>query len=240
MAAIVSPARAAAGVLAAAILAGYAARAAVVTPWLYQSDFGSVADRVHALAVQVRARASVGDGARTHEAISVASGVLIGDGIAIAEFDAVTLSTPDGPAPADQIEVVIDDVGPVPARLVAGDEGLDIAVLELPAAVRPLPGAVMAEDAPGVGDAALAVGIDGDSIQAAEVLLGGSEYAGESDARLRLDRELPLAFRGGPLFDGHGRLVGIATRPTAAGADAVTTIAALRSLLQKAFASDGI
>ena len=244
MDAIVPRAKAALGVLAVAILAGSAAAAAVVAPRLYQSDFATVADRVHALTVQVRARAYVADDSegqvRVHDAISVASGVLVGQGVAIAEFDAVMLSTPDGPAPANEIEVLIDDVGAVPARLVAADENADVAVLQLPTAVRRLPGAVMADDAPAIGDAVLAIGIEGDSIKAAEVLLAGSENAGETDGRLRLDRNLPPPFRGGPLFDAQGRLVGVATRPTSAGADAVTTVSALRRLLQKAFAADGI
>jgi S1-C subfamily serine protease len=243
MDAIVSPRTAAFGALVSAAFVAYAARASIVTPHLHESGLKTVADRVHGLAIQVRARAFLADdterGVRVHEAVSVASGVLIGDGVAIVELDAVTVDTADGLVPANQIEVVIDDVGAMPARLIAGDRSLDIAVLQLPAAVRDVPGAVLADDAPSVGDAVLAFGVDGDSVSAAQVLLARWD-GDDSQGGLRIDRALPARYRGGPIFDARGELVGVTTRVTDAGSNGVATTSSLRSVLHKAFAADGI
>src|SRR3989442_9836634 len=102
-----------------------ASRAAVVLPPSGNPGLQSVADRVHSLAVLVRARALIGErtdggGLRVHEALSLASGVLIGNGLALTELGAVTLTAADGRREvASQIEVVVDDVGPLPAHVLA-------------------------------------------------------------------------------------------------------------------------
>jgi len=81
----------------------------------------SRADRVHALTVQVRARLHRGaDGRRVAGArrLSSASGVLLGDGLVLTGLSAVTLRARTVRCSrANEIEVVVDDVGPLPARL---------------------------------------------------------------------------------------------------------------------------
>jgi len=215
-----------------------ASRAAVVLPPSGNPGLQSVADRVHALAVLVRARALIGErtdggGLRVHEALSLASGVLIGNGLALTELGAVTLTAADGRREvASQIEVVVDDVGPLPAHVLAADAALDLAVLRLPDEARALPGALLAPDDPDIGDPLLAVGADGDSLDAVGVHLTRVDSGADGTRRLRTDRALPAPFWGGPLFDARGRLGGLNTPPAGAAGTAVPA-SLLRSAVAK-------
>jgi len=211
--------------------------AAVVLPPSPSPGLQAVADRVHALAVLVRARALIGERAddgvlRVHEALSSASGVLVGDGFALTELGAVMLTTADGRQEvASQIEIVVDDVGPLPAHVVVADAALDVAVLRLPDEARTLVGAAFAPDDADVGDAMLAVGVEGDSLDVLGVRLTRVDFAEDGTRRLRTDRQLPAPFWGGPVFDARGRLAGLSTPPRDAAGTAVPA-SLLRPLLR--------
>jgi len=240
---IVSPGPAA-WLFASAVLSAGAARAAVVVPLPHRPEIQAVADRVHALTVQVRARAFIAEqtdgGLRVHDALSSASGVLLGDGLVLTGLSAVTLRGQDGALqPANEIEVVVDDVGPLPARLLAGDAGLDVGILQLPDVARSLPGASLAAEDPNVGDTMLALGVEGDSIRAVGVLLERVGHGDDAGPRLQIDHALRPPFLGGPLFDDRGRLVGIMpTHPASAGGTAVPA-SLLRSLLLRFLSGNG-
>jgi hypothetical protein len=222
-------------VLAALSLPASHARAAVIVP---APDFKSVADRVHALTVLVRGRAFVAghDEAghlRVDEGTSAASGVLVGAGLVVTELSSVTLPGKDGkPEPVSGIEVVIPEVGSVPAEIASVDADAGIAVLRLPDETRELPGAVLALREHSDGDAFIAIGADGTRLRAVPVLAGRS---GGDGLRLRIDRELPDLFRGGPLFDGQGRLAGLIV-----GGNAAIPVSRLRPILDRLLGSDGI
>ncbi len=241
---LIGPARLGARVFASiAVIAG-ASRGAVVLPASPEAGWQSVADQVHTLAILVRARALIADrkdgGAlRVHEAVSLASGVLLGDGLALTELDPLVLTSADGHKDlASQIEIVVDEVGPLPVRVVFCDPALDIAVLRLPEEARSLPGASLAPGEPAVGDALLAVGIDGDSVDAVGVRLVRVDSAEDGTPRLRTDRPLPVRLSGGPLFDGRGHVVGLSTPPAGAEGTAVPA-SLLRSVLRKLVAAAG-
>ena len=198
-------------------------------------DFKSVADHVHSLTVLVRGRAFVArrdhEGhLRVNEGSSAASGVLVGGGFVVTDLSTVTLPGKDGiPEPVAAIEVAIADVGTVPAQVASLDPDLGVAVLRLPDETRQLPGAVLAREERGETDGYIAIGANGTRLTAWPVL------AGRGGSRLAIDRALPDLFRGGPLFDGHGRLAGVIV-----GASAAIPISQLRPLLDKLLAPDGI
>lgn len=240
---VISPRRTAAAAFASAGLFVCAARAAVVVPLPSHPDFQAVADRVHGFTVQVRATAFVAertDGPlRMTESVSLSSGVMIGEGLVLTTLSAVSLRGADGRVqPADQLAVLVDEVGPLPARLLAGDTGLDVAVLQLPDQARSLPGASLAPEDPSAGDGMVALCVDGDSIRAVGLLL--ERIAPGDDARLRLqtDHVLPAPFWGGPLFDDRGQLVGINTRSAGADGSAVP-VSVLRALLRRSVGGGG-
>jgi S1-C subfamily serine protease len=219
------------------------ASASVVVPLPYHPDLQAVADQVHGLAVQIRARAFVAEqtdgGLRVHEATSSASGVLVGDRLVLTSLGAVALQGPNGAMqPASEIEVVVDDVGPLPAQFVSSDRGLDVAVLLLPEEARDLPAASLAADDPNAGDGLLAVGVEGDSIRAIGVLLEHVALGDDPGPRLHTDHPLPPALWGGPLFDDRGHLVGITTRADDAGSTGVS-ISLLRPLLRRVLGGSG-
>jgi len=239
---LIGPAGLGAYVFASIAIAACASRAAVVLPPSPNAGLQAVADRVHALAVLVHARALIaersGDGAlKTREAISTASGVLIGEGLALTELGAVVLTAPDGRKEvASQIEIVVDDVGPLPAHVVVADPALDIAVLRLPDEARMLAGAAFAPADPDVGDATLAVGVQGDSLDVLEARITQVDSAEDGTHRLRTDRSLPALFWGGPLFDTQGHLAGLNTAPVGAGGTAVPA-SLLRSVVRRLLAA---
>jgi S1-C subfamily serine protease len=220
-----------------AFVAG-SARAAVVVPVSAPLDMQAVADRVHSLAVAVRARAFVSDGApggRGHltEAVTSASGVLIGDGLVLTTLSSVALSRGDGHfEPAESIDVVANEVGLVPALLVMGDPALDLAVLQLPEELRGLDGATFAPRDPLVGDEMLAIGAEGNSLYVVGINLEQVEFAAGGAARLYADRPVPPSFSGGPLFDGEGRLAGLTT-PGASDSGFAVPASVLRALIDR-------
>jgi S1-C subfamily serine protease len=240
---IVSPLQAAAAAFASAGLFVCAAQAAVVVPLPSHPDLQAVADRVHAFTVQVRATAFVTertDGPlRMHEAVSFSSGVMVGEGLVLTTLSAVSLRGSDGHVqPADQLAVLVDDVGPLPARLLAGDTGLDVAVLQLPDQARTLAGASLAPEDPSAGDGMVALCVEGDSIRAVGLLLERIAPGDDARPRLQTDHVLPAPFWGGPLYDDRGQLAGIATRSTGANGSAVPA-SLLRALVRRSIGGSG-
>lgn len=237
----IGPARLGASLFASIAVVAGASGASVVLPASPDAGWQSVADRVHTLAVLVRARALIGerkDGAlRVHEALSLASGVLIGDGLALTELGTVVLTNADGRKEvASQIEIVVDEVGPLPAQVIFADASLDIAVLRLPDEARSLPGASLAAGDPNVGDSMLAIGVEGDSLDAIAVRLSSVDSAEDGPRRLLTDRPLPARFLGGPLFDARGHLAGLST-PAAGAKGTAVPASLLRPVVRKLLAA---
>src|SRR5579864_4793131 len=101
-----------------------------------------------------------------------------------------------------------------PATLAGRDASTDIAVLKVENSEAGMPD-IADSTSLRVGNLALAVGRV-DSVPRASLaligLLGGpwrSWYGGEIDQLIRLDRELHPTLSGGPLVDGHGKVLGI-------------------------------
>ena len=212
-----------------AVCAGSAGAAVISPPAPHQEELRKIADRVYQFTVVVRARATVraggDDGTAGGQPLeSLASGVLLGKGLVATDLSAVTLVDSEGNAtPAGQIEIVIPDLGIVPARMIRADGALGVAILLLPDKTRDLAGAPTTEDLPRPGDGMIAVGANGPQLTALAVVV---ENAGEL---IETVDPLPPAFSGGPLFDASGRLAGINTLTRGQHAKAVP-MAALRPL----------
>jgi len=224
-------------VLCSASLVAGSASAAVV---LQNPDFKSVADRVHALTVLVRGHAFVAEHdaeghLRVEEGVSATSGVLLGRALVATDLSSVTLAGKDGkPEPVASIEVVLPEVGTVPAQVAATDPALGIAILRLPDEMREVAGAVLAAGDGGDSEARIAIGADDTHLRAIPVLVGAAN-ASDDGAPLAIDRVLPGFFRGGPLFDEQGRLAGVIV-----GSSGAVPASRLRALLDKLAAPSGI
>jgi S1-C subfamily serine protease len=241
---IVFPGRAAAAAFASIALSVCAAQASVIVPFPRHPDLQAVADQVHAFTVQVRATTFVAEHAdgplKMREEINLSSGVMVGDGFVLTTLSSVSLRGPNGRVqPADQLAVIVDDVGPLPARLLAGDTDLDVAVLQLPDQARSLPGATLAAEDPSAGDGMVALCVDGNSIKAVGLRLERIATGDDARPRLRTEHALPAPFWGGPLFDDRGQLAGIATRATGTEGSGVP-VSSLRALLRRSVAHGGI
>jgi S1-C subfamily serine protease len=193
-----------------ATLVAGGAHAAVVRPLVPHPELRGVADRVHALAVLVQAQVPIeltdqsGHVVRTATQ-SASSGVLMGGGVVLTDLRAVAIRVGEGRlkvAPA--INVQIDGAGSFAARLIGADASSGVAVLRLPDAPGGLAGAALAKGDPAAGDAVLALGVQGRQVTAVGVVLE------QSSDKLQTKEPLPEPFWGGPLFDAHGELVGLA------------------------------
>ena len=181
----------------------------VVRPLAPAPDLHAVADRAHAWTVFVTAS---GGGVK-----SSASGVLIGGGLVLTDLHGLLTREPGGAVVPAEITVVVDGVGPLPARLAGIDAALGIAVLRLPDQARGLPGAAIAAVDPDVADELLAMGTDGTSVN----VLGVKVDHIEGGVMLRTSAALPASFRGGPLFDARGNLAALELPEGAAAASSV-------------------
>lgn len=193
-----------------AALIASAAHAAVVRPLVPHPELRGVADKVHALAVLVQARAPIELADKTGRVVhtatqSASSGVLMGGGLVLTDLRAVAMRIGDRLQAAPTINVQIDGVGSFAARLIGADSSSGVAVLRLPDAPGSLPGAALAKGDPLAGDAVLALGIEGREVTAVGVVLEQ-----QSSDKLQTKQPLPEQFWGGPLFDAHGDLVGLA------------------------------
>jgi len=148
----------------------------------------------------------------------------------------VTLAGKDGkPEPVASIEVVLPEVGTVPAQVATTDPALGIAVLRLPDEMREVSGAVLATSDGGESEARIAIGADDTHLRAIPVLVGTANAPADGGSRLAIDRALPDFFRGGPLFDAQGRLAGLIV-----GSSGAVPVSRLRALLDRLAAPSGI
>jgi hypothetical protein len=173
--------------------------------------------------VRVRARALVemrGDrGPEVHEALSITSGVLVGRGLVLTDLHAVSLPLPGGRARVvDDMAVEVPNAGVFPAEFVVADPSQDIALLKLGGLGKELRGAELAQSAPGVGDALLALAAVEGGVAAHQTSVA---EAGES--RAALDAELGKQFWGAPLFDSSGALAALGT-PAPVSTGAITSV----------------
>lgn len=122
----------------------------------------------------------------------------------------------------DQIKVGLPDGTTVDATLVGRDPSTDIAVLRVEATG--LTAITEAEkDSLAVGALSLALGRPGQTVQASMGILSAvgdswrTGMGGVIDRYLQVDLVMYPGFSGGPLIDGHGRLLGLATSALARG-----------------------
>ena len=193
--------------IAASILIAAGAADAAVVPDFQQPALGAIADRMHAMAVQVVAS---GGG----DKVNLASGVLAGDGIVLTDLRAVLVRAASGLLePAGEIAVATA-MGVFPARIVGAALDVDVAVLELPQAAGGFAGPPLAEQPSASGDSLLAVRA---STQGAALLfevIGFSIEQADGDApRLQSTPAIPLSFAGAPVFDARGALAGLLVSP---------------------------
>lgn len=171
-----------------------------------------VADRFHDTVIEVRA---------TGAAVPMyGTGVLIGGGLALTTLHTVSS--------AGAVEILVQGGAPVAARVVGGFPHVDLAVLRLDAPGA-LPSAPLADQAPAVGDALIAMGTDEDAVDA----VGVNVAAVKGDLLvLASTRRVDSRFWGGPIFDTQGRLVAISLSTIAL--PGAITASAVRSMLDQA------
>lgn len=127
------------------------------------------------------------------------------------------------------------------ARVLGRDPATDLALLQLPGLELPLP--TWTEDAPRVGELALAVGHAGRSPRVTLGLVSevrgpwSTPWGGRVDRWLEVDGHLPMGFSGGPLLSASGEVLGINTRSLVRGGTTLPT-ETLRRVLG-ALAEDG-
>ena len=201
-------------------LAG-AARASVILP---DSDnrWKAVADKLFSTVIVVQ-------GQEAQETVSYGSGVLIGNGLAITTLHAVSTTAPDGRmTPLRDVRVLVADVGPIDARVIAGVPEIDLALLLLPDRGASLAGAPLASEVPEQGDLLVAMGAADEAVTVRGVVV--SSVSGDFFA-LTSKRMIDSRFWGGPLFDGQGRLVGI--QLTSLGGPKAISVRVIQRLLDQ-------
>src|SRR5262249_29446194 len=137
-------------------LAG-AAQASVILP---DSDarWKAVSDKLISTVIE-------GQGQQAEDTVSFAAGVLLGNGLAITTLHAVAQPSNSGQmTPLRDVRVLVPDVGPLDARVMAGVPELDLAVLLLPDRAASLTGAPLATEVPAEGDLLVAMGAGDDEI----------------------------------------------------------------------------
>ncbi|TMA29597.1 MAG: trypsin-like peptidase domain-containing protein [Deltaproteobacteria bacterium] len=197
-------------VLLLASAASLSARAAVVVSPDPQTEFKSVADRLHSTVIVVRARAAVAvptgnDAEGIMQTPSFGTGVLIGDGLAITTLHTVGAVLPGRMAAWTEIEALLQDSAPVGAKIIGWFPELDLAVLRLAETPSTAPVA-LASEVPATGERLLAMGADDDVVSVVGVTLAAARG---DQLILTSARRVDSRYWGGPIFDIHGRLVGI-------------------------------
>ena len=197
-------------VLLLASAASLSARAAVVVSPDPQTEFKSVADRLHSTVIVVRARAAVAvptgnDAEGIVQTPSFGTGVLIGDGLAITTLHTVGAVLPGRMAAWTEIEALLQDSAPVGAKIIGWFPELDLAVLRLAETPSTAPVA-LASEVPATGERLLAMGADDDVVSVVGVTLAAARG---DQLILTSPRRVDSRYWGGPIFDIHGRLVGI-------------------------------
>jgi len=213
--------------LALGLALGGAAQAAVILP-APDTRWKAVADKLFSTVIEVQ-------GQEAQQTVSSGSGVLLGNGLAITTLHAVAVPSPSGKmTPLRDVRVLVPEVGPMDARVMAGVPELDLAVLVLPDQVASLAGAPLATDVPAEGDLLVAMGAGDDAINVRGVVV--SSVNGDLFA-LTSKRVIDSRFWGGPLFDEHGRLVGI--QLTSLGGSRAVSARVIQRLLDQRGVSPG-
>jgi hypothetical protein len=193
--------------IAVSILIAAGAADAAVIPDFQQPSLEAIADRMHTRAVQVVA-------SRGDAKVSMATGVLAGDGIVLTDLRAVVAEAPGGAAEAASAIAVVTAEGVFAARLVGAALDADVAVLELPEAARGLAGPLLAEGPIESGAHLLAIraSIQGTSLFFDVVGFSIERALGVSEGP-HATPELPNTFAGAPVFDAQGALAGLLVNP---------------------------
>jgi len=185
--------------LALAVALGGAAQASVVVQDS-EARWKAVAEKVISTVIEVQ-------GQQAEDTVSFGSGVLLGNGLAITTLHAVAQPSASGQmTPLQEVRVLVPDVGPVDARVMAGVPELDLAVLALPDRAASLAGAPLATEVPAEGDLLVAMGAGDDEITVRGVVV--ASVAGDV-FRLVSKQRTDARFWGGPIFDAQARLVGV-------------------------------
>jgi S1-C subfamily serine protease len=141
------------------------------------------------------------------ENVSYGTGVLIGNKLAVTTLHAVAMPSGNGKmTPLQDVQVVVPEVGPMEAHVIAGAPEIDLAILALPDGAASLEAAPLATEVPEQGDALVAMGTGDDTITVLGVIVSGVD--GDLFG-LVSKRMIDSRFWGGPLFDSQGRLAGI-------------------------------
>ncbi len=196
--------------LAITIAAG-AAPAAVIVPSEPATAWKAVADKLHSTVIEVRGLAPSSmrgpEGTEEMDAITFGTGVLIGSGLAITTLHAVAQPSANGKMiPLQVVQVLVPDLGPVEARVIAGAPELDVAILALPEPAASVEGAPFVSEPPLAGESLVAMGAGDGSVSVLGVVV--SSVNGDLFTLLS-KRMMDSRFWGGPLFDSQGRLAGI-------------------------------
>jgi S1-C subfamily serine protease len=183
-----------------ALAIGSAARAAVTLPSDTGTAWKEIADRLHSTVIEVHGQIAA-------ENVSYGTGVLIGNKLAVTTLHAVAMPSGNGKmTPLQDVQVVVPEVGPMEAHVIAGAPEIDLAILALPDGAASLEAAPLATEVPEQGDALVAMGTGDDTITVLGVIVSGVD--GDLFG-LVSKRMIDSRFWGGPLFDSQGRLAGI-------------------------------
>lgn len=207
-------------------LAGKSAGAAVTVAGP-ERELRAVADRMHSTVIEIEARpvltVVMESGQESLRLPSFATGVLVGDGLAITTLHGIGGMVSGKFAAWGDLQAVVPDLGTVPARVVGWFPEWDLAVLEVPESAS-LATAPLATEAATRGEALIVMGIGDDAVTGVGVTVAGTSG---DQLVLTSPRRIDSRYWGGPLFDAQGRLAGIALTsffPRAIGAG---TLAAL-------------
>ncbi|HYS10160.1 MAG TPA: serine protease [Myxococcales bacterium] len=198
---------------------GGAAYAAVIVPDP-AARWKAIAERLFSTVVQVH-----GDESQ-HAAVSSASGVLIGEGLAVTTLHAVAVPSGEKLVPMQQAQIQVASGAPIDARVMDSSAELDLAILVFPDKATDLPAALLATELPAEGELLIAMGTGDEAVAVMGVVV--SHVSGEVFT-LASKRAIDARFRGGPLFDDRGRLAGI-LQVSEDGARAVSARAIQRML----------
>ena len=155
--------------------------------------------------------------------------------------DGLVLTTPLGTRRARRLTVRGADEREREAELLGRDPGTDLALLRVDGEGLPAIARGPSDPLPAVGTLAVALARPGWRIRASLRLVGlvgpgfhrrgHGERGGHIDAWLETDRSLPRGFSGGPLVDGHGRMLGLDSRGLVRHADLAIPLATVERVV---------
>jgi serine protease Do len=131
------------------------------------------------------------------------AGVLIGAGLVLTNRHVVRRHHP--------VEIILDDNRTCQAKLVAGDPGVDLALLEIP--IRDLPEMILSKGLPRAGELVFALGHPWGQRNALTAGVVSAVTSGRTRERevpiLRTDVQLAPGNSGGPLVNAAGEVIGL-------------------------------